>query len=102
MQVFANVTQYNTSNSGLLRIQSNRMEADNKSNVSEVSVTSAAPFVSPKTTYPHSLKDFLQDFSIYDKNFQVTNEFNQLNLLDDICHVKNFERCSFQEPHLDR
>lgn len=67
-----------------------------------VDVNSGASLVSRKVTYPHTLKDFLQDFSIYDKHSQVNNEFNQLNLLDDMCHVKNLERCNFQEPNMDR
>ena len=55
-----------------------------------------------ETTYPHVLKDFLQDFTTYDKQFEINNEFNQLNLLDDIHHIKNFVRCNLQDPDMDR
>ena len=57
---------------------------------------------SKKNRHPHILKDFLQTFATQDKQFQIKNEFNELNLLDDMYHVTKFERCNFQEPDLDR
>ena len=57
---------------------------------------------STKNSHPHILKDFLQTFATQDKQFQINNEFNQLNLLDDMYHVTKFERCNFQEPNFDR
>ena len=68
----------------------------------EMSVNCGSRIRSKETTYPHVLKDFLQDFSTYDKQFEINNEFNQLNLLDDVHHVKTFLRCNFQEPDMDR
>ena len=43
-----------------------------------------------KIAYPHDLTDFLQDTSIYDIKFQLNNEFDQLVLLDDTCHIQEF------------
>ena len=52
--------------------------------------------------HPHSLKDFLQSFSAYDKRLEISNEFNRLELEDDNHHVKVFERCLNQNPEMDR
>jgi hypothetical protein len=57
---------------------------------------------SKNKSHPHILKDFLQNFTTQDKQFQINNEFNQLNLMDDMYHVTKFDRCNFQEPNHDR
>ena len=57
------------------------------------------PFI---LAHPHSLKDFLQSFSAYDKRLEISNEFSRLELEDDTHHVKVFESCRNQIPEMDR
>ena len=60
------------------------------------------PQCSSKFSYPHILKDVLQDFSAQDQQFEINQEFNRLNLLDDEYHVRKFDKCKFQKPNMDR
>ena len=57
---------------------------------------------SSKTSYPHILKDVLQDFSGQNQQFEINQEFNRLILLDDEYHVRKFDKCKFQKPNMDR
>ena len=60
------------------------------------------PQCSSKFSYPHILKDVLQDFSAQDQQFEINQEFNRLILLDDEYHVRKFDKCKFQKPNMDR
>ena len=51
---------------------------------------------------PHSLKDFLQSFSSYDKRLEISNEFNKLELEDNQHHLKEFEICQNQNYEMNR
>ena len=57
---------------------------------------------SSKASYPHILKDVLQDFSAQDQQFEINQEFNRLILLDDEHHVRKFDKCKFQKSNMDR
>ena len=51
---------------------------------------------------PHSLKDFLQSFSSYEKRLEISNEFNKLELEDDTHHLKEFEICQNLNYEMNR
>ena len=55
-----------------------------------------------KFAHPHSLKDFLQSFSSYDKRLEISNEFNKLELEDSTHYAKEYEICQNQNPKMDR
>ena len=68
----------------------------------EMVTVRAPPQRSSKTSYPHILKDVLQDFSAQDQQFEINQEFNRLILLDDEYHVRKFDKCKFQKSNMDR
>ena len=68
----------------------------------EMVTVRAPPQRSSKTSYPHILKDVLQDFSAQDQQFEINQEFNRLILLDDEHHVRKFDKCKFQKSNMDR
>ena len=68
----------------------------------EMVTVRARPQLSSKTSYPHILKDVLQNFSVQDQQFEINQEFNRLILLDDEYHVRKFDKCKFQKPNMDR
>ena len=68
----------------------------------EMVTVRAPPQRSSKTSYPHILKDVLQDFSAQNQQFEINQEFNRLILLDDEYHVRKFDKCKFQKPNMDR
>ena len=108
-EVFADVTHYNTGNTRLIA-QDSGIEMENvrdfMSGSGQIQLQGNDPandlLSNKQISYPHPLKAFLQDFSIYDEQFNIPNEFNQLNLLDDMCHVKRLARAINDDPDMNR